>query len=411
LTLRKSASPGAVHPGLLGLIYAAAFVDRALVGAAGGPIKHDLALTDTQFGFASGTAFALLFCLCSLPMGWLADRVNRRRLLALGILFWSAMTIGCGASRTWGQFASARVGVGLGEACLLPAGMSLIVDSVSPARRARAVALFLMGATTGNAAAFIGGGYLLTHGVSWRMLFLGAGSLGLSLAGLVVLGREPARQGQAGGSIRSAVRHILAHPKAYGLLTGAVACCIALTQAQAAWIPQFFSRRFGLANGDAALATGIVFMLAAPSGQWLGGSFIDRLRSKGIGAPPNLVLATCCAASLPLAAIFCTADSFPLSIAAYSLFVFTAFAATPAGLSGWQALTPASNQGFTTALLASAATLAAIGLGPLSIGVLADRWSLGLGLLATILASGTAGCVLGLAGCASFAAAKEVVSQ
>lgn len=392
-------------PGLLALVYALSFVDRALVAVAGGPIKQDLGLSDTQFGLAGGTAFAVLFCLCSLPMGWMADRVNRRRLIALGILLWSAMTIAGGLARSWPQFGLARIGVGLGESCLLPAGMSLIVGTVPPERRARAVALFLIGATAGNALAFLGGGYLLARHVPWRSLFLAAGSLGLPLAALLGLGAEPGREAAPQNSARQALGHLAANAKAFGLLTGAVACSIAVTQTLAIWIPQLLSRRFGLSPGDAAMLAGTVFILSAPAGQWVGGSMIDLLRSKGSGAPANLVLAVCSAACLPLAAVFCTAGSFVASIAAYALFNFIAFAATPAGLSGWQALTPARDQGLTIALLASVVTLAGVGLGPLSVGVLADHWSLGPALLTLILAAGSAGCLLGLYGSAPFASA------
>ena len=397
-------------PGLLALVYALAFVDRALVAVAGGPIKQDLALSDTQFGLAGGTAFAVLFCLCSLPLGWLADRVNRRRLIATGILLWSAMTIACGLAPSWPYFGLARLGVGLGEACLLPAGMSLIVSTVPPDRRARAVALFLIGATAGNALAFLGGGYLLARHVPWRILFLAAGSLGLPLAALLGLGAEPGREAAPKQAARKTLGHLTANARAFGLLTGAVACSIAVTQTPAIWIPQLLSRRFGLSPGDAAMLAGSVFILSAPAGQWFGGSMIDLLRNRGASAPANLVLASCSAACLPLAAIFCTADSPALSVAAYALFTFIAFAATPAGLSGWQALTPARDQGLTVALLASVATLAGVGLGPLGVGVLADRWSLGPALLALILAAGSAGCLLGLYGCAPFASALRRVA-
>ena len=111
---------------------------------AGGPIKADLALTDTQFGLLGGTAFALLFCLGAVPLGWLADRTDRRRLIAIGILAWSAMTALCGLAPDFQTFILARIGVGLGEACLIPAGVSLIRSGIAPERRGRAVALFLI---------------------------------------------------------------------------------------------------------------------------------------------------------------------------------------------------------------------------------------------------------------------------
>ena len=391
-------------PWLLAVTYALAFVDRALVAAAGGPIKAELGLSDAQFGLLGGTAFALLFCLSGIPLGWLADRVRRRALIAAGILLWSAMTALCGLAHGFASFAVARIGVGLGEACLIPAGISLIAGAVPPDRRARAVALFLMGATAGNALALLGGGYLLTQGVSWRALFLGAAALGVPLAAAMLAGKEPVRPA-SGASAAAALAHLLRHRRAYALLTAATACTIGLSQSQAMWCPQLFARRFGLTPGQAAMLSGALFAVSAPLGQWLGGTAIDRLRARDAAGPPHLLLAACCAAALPAAALFCGGGTLFVAVPAYFLLNTFAFGATPAGLSGWQALTPPANQGMTVALLTSAATLGGVGLGPPAVGWLADGWSLAPALLCVIAATGLAGLILGLAGRASFAAA------
>ena len=102
---------------------AVAFVDRALVAVAGAPIKHDLGLSDTQYGLLQGIAFVILFAVARVPLGVLADRLYRRAMTAIGLAFWSAMTAVCGLAGSFGLFFWARVGVGvgLGEACLLPA--------------------------------------------------------------------------------------------------------------------------------------------------------------------------------------------------------------------------------------------------------------------------------------------------
>jgi MFS family permease len=64
------------------LCYLVAFIDRGLVSVAAAPIRHDLALSDTQLGVLMGPAFVAIYCLCSLPAGWLVDRVSRRALIA-----------------------------------------------------------------------------------------------------------------------------------------------------------------------------------------------------------------------------------------------------------------------------------------------------------------------------------------
>src|SRR6202453_5391148 len=126
---------------LLFCSYVAAFIDRGLVSVAGGPIKHDLGLSNTQFGLLNGTAFVALYCVCGIPLGWLADRTERRAVIALGLLVWSAMTAACAMTSSFEGFFLARVGVGLGEACLVAAAISLL-RSVTPRRKiARALAI------------------------------------------------------------------------------------------------------------------------------------------------------------------------------------------------------------------------------------------------------------------------------
>ncbi len=393
------------------------FVDRALVAVAGAPIKHDLHLSDSQFGALQGLAFVALYCLCGIPLGWLADRVSRRNLIAAGLLFWTAMTAVCGLAHSVGVFALGRIGVGLGEACLVPAGMSLLADVVPARRMAGAVAVFLLGSTAGNVVALLLGGQLLTlltpiGGVApWRALFLLACAPGVLMAALMMTIREPARLGVPEASwreLKGALAHLRANARAYGFLTAATACSVTLAQAQAAWIPQFYGRRFGLAPGHSAVLVGWLFLISAPLGQGVGGFVIDRFRARGVAAPSNLILALFCMACLPAAVLFCTATDLRYAAAGYAVFNALVFAATPAGLSGWQALTPSCYRGLTIALLVSAVTLVGVGLGPALVGVLTDQVfhdekALGSSLLVVILAAGAGGASFALIGRRAFA--------
>jgi MFS family permease len=410
---------------LMGCCYAVAFVDRALVNVASTPIKHDMALSDSQFGLLSGTAFGLLFVFCGVPLGWLADRTDRRAMIALAILFWTAMTVVCGLAGSFPVFFAARIGVGFGEACLVPAGMSLLGSIVAPGKMARSVALFLMGSAIGNVTALLGGGYLLTRlsragpiglpllGVlaPWQILFLVTCPAGILVAGLVMLIREPRRDGPVPAGLaplRAAAAHIGAHRRAYGFLTAATCCTVALSQAQAAWMPLFYVRRFGLEPGASAVLVGWMFLVSVPTGQIVGGMLTDRLHARQVPGAPNLVIALCATLALPPAILFCTADRLWISEAAYIVFNFLVAAATPNGLAGLQLLTPRRHQGIASALLVSIASVIGIGIGPAAIGLLTDHvfhdeQALGLSLLAVILAAGLAAPVLALGGRRSFA--------
>lgn len=405
---------------LLFLSYVICFIDRVLVSVAGAPIKHDLGLSDSQFGLLHGMAFVVLYCLCGIPLGWLADRTNRRAMIAMGLLFWSVMTAICGLAGSFAMFFIARIGVGLGEACLLPAGISLLASVTPKEKMAKAVAIFLMGAATGNAIALLAGGYLLEQlshsgpislpgigGIApWQALFLLASMPGVVIAGLVMTIREPARNASAAApwrAIKETVGHLQTHQRAYVLLTAATACTIILAQVQTAWMPLYYVRHFGLSPGHSAMTIGVMFLMSAPTGQWAGGVLIDYLQARGVAAPPNVVQALCSALCIPAAVVLCTAKHIEASAAGYLLFNFLVHAATPAGLTGWQLLTPEKYRGVVTALLVSIVTLIGVGVGPVVVGVLSDHWfhdeqALGASMLVVILLAAVFGCGLALAG-------------
>ncbi len=417
---------------LLALSYAVSFVDRALVAVAGAPIRHEFGLSDTQFGSLHGLAFAAMYCLCGVPFGWLADRVARRGLLAAGLVFWSAMTALCGLATSYPMFFAARIGVGFGEACLVPVAMSMLGNTVARGEMAQAVAIFLMGATLGNSAALIGGGQLLSalgndavraawhlgSAPPWRVLFGVAALPGFVVALLAMMLREPPRDGvdsSAAGArgLRAAALHLRAHGRAYGFLTAATACSVTLSQAQAAWMPLFFVRRFGLAPGDAATTVGLLFLATAPAGQWAGGRALAlMLQRRGVDAPANLLLALTGLLSLPAAACFCFADDRRTCELGYAAFNFIVFSATPAGMTGWQWLTPDRVRGLLVAVLVAAVTLVGVGLGPSAVGLLTDRWfadprALNLALLMLVCAAGLACAAFALAGRRAFARATH----
>ena len=410
---------------LLSLSYAVSFVDRALVAVAGAPIKQAFALSDTQFGLLHGLAFVAMYCLCGIPFGWLADRADRRRILAGGLLFWSVMTAVCGLADSFTLFFLARIGVGLGEACLVPVAMSMLGNAIQREHMARSVTVFLMGATLGNAAALIGGGRLLAWMAdstaweawvaapdAWRVLFVVAAVPGVLLAVLALCMAEPPRtagaQPSAGAGLAAAARHLRSHASAYFFLTAATACSVTLAQAQVAWMPMFFSRRFGFGSGESAMMVGFIFLATAPSGQWVGGRVLTYLQRRGAPAPSNLLLAAAALLCLPAAAVFCLAADADTSRAAYAVFNFLVFSATPAGLTGWQLLTPDRVRGVLIALLVSVVTLVGVGIGPGAVGLLIDRGfgdpqAIHLALLSVIALAALACAATALAGLRSVA--------
>jgi MFS family permease len=125
------------------------------------PIRGDLGISDTQISLLLGTAFAVIYGIAGIPLGYLADRTSRRNLIFAGVSVWSMGTIACGFSHNFAEMFASRIVVGLGEAALSPAAISLISDYFPPSRRGTAVGFFLSGIAMGNGAAIlIGGGVL-----------------------------------------------------------------------------------------------------------------------------------------------------------------------------------------------------------------------------------------------------------
>ena len=113
--------------GVLFLINALNFFDRQIIGAVGEPIRKEFGLSDSALG-ALNTAFTLIYAFVGLPLGRLADRYSRKKILAIGVFFWSLMTAASGFARNFWQIFAMRLGVGVGEATCAPAATSLIGD-------------------------------------------------------------------------------------------------------------------------------------------------------------------------------------------------------------------------------------------------------------------------------------------
>jgi len=118
------------------LAYTLAFIDRVIIAFLVGPIRADFEISDFQFSLISGLAFAVFYATLGIPIARLADTTNRRNIIAVGIGLWSLMTAMCGLAANYWQLFLARLGVGVGEAALSPAAISMIADYFPKEKRA-----------------------------------------------------------------------------------------------------------------------------------------------------------------------------------------------------------------------------------------------------------------------------------
>ncbi|MDQ1241699.1 MAG: transporter, partial [Pseudomonadota bacterium] len=167
------------------------FFDRQIAGALGEPIRIEFGLNDTQLGLLA-TVFTLVYAFVGIPIGRLTDNWSRKRLIALGVTFWSLLTAASGLAWNYTSFMLTRIGVGVGEASCAPASQSLIGDLYPPERRSRAMATFMLGLPLGLFGAYLLAG-IIGEAWGWRVAFFVACVPGLVLAVLALFIREPPR--------------------------------------------------------------------------------------------------------------------------------------------------------------------------------------------------------------------------
>jgi MFS family permease len=167
------------------------FFDRQLPGALGEPIRKEFDLSDTQLG-AVTTAFTLVYAAVGLPIGRLADTWVRTKLITAGVTVWSTLTAVTGLVQSFPMLVAARLGVGIGETTCSPACQSLIGDLFPPAKRSRALGIFMLGLPIGLFLAYVTAGWL-GQAYGWRACFLLAAVPGLIIAVLVFKLPEPPR--------------------------------------------------------------------------------------------------------------------------------------------------------------------------------------------------------------------------
>ncbi len=173
-------NPRAVLCALLA-IHVLAHIDRNMLLGFSPQITRDLALSNAQYGFLVGAVWVLSFGVMAVFMGTLADRFSRTRVMAAGILIWSACTAASGAAQSFEHLVAARFFVASGEAALVPAAVSLLVELFQTERRGGAVGIFFMGIPLGIGLSFLLAG---TLGASegWRDTFYLLGVTGVLIA-------------------------------------------------------------------------------------------------------------------------------------------------------------------------------------------------------------------------------------
>ena len=291
---------------VLFLLNALNFFDRNILGAIVEPLRREWGLRDAQIGWI-GTAFTLLYAVVGLPLGRLADRARRTRLLGGGALLWSAMTAISGLTTSFAGLFAARLGVGVGEAVCAPAATSLIGDLFPSARRGRATAIFMLGLPVGLGLSYAVGG-AVAQAWGWRAAFFVAGLPGLVVGALCLALPEPARGTSEPHPIGAQRRS----ESALALLTQTPTLLWIIVSgalhnfnmyALATFVPALLIRHHGLGVRQAGALSGLMFGVFGGIGLLVGGWVSDRAAARKEGG--RLLVSTCALAlSVPLLVLF-----------------------------------------------------------------------------------------------------------
>ena len=275
------------------------YTDRQVLSLLVDPIRSDLGISDMQMSLLMGTAFALVYGTAGIALGYLADCTSRRNLILAGVVLWSLGTLACGLVHSFTGLFSARIVVGLGEAVLSPASISLISDYFPPARRGTAVGCYLSGIAMGvGASILIGGGVLHAIQVgalagtplaglpAWRLVLLVIGAPGLLWALVILLVREPRRHVAAADSVSASTSasapawHAVARVQVIPIYL-VVAMASLVDNAVGGWAPSLLIRQFGRDPAGVGVQLGLLLTAGFGGGVLAGGWLADRAGARG----------------------------------------------------------------------------------------------------------------------------------
>ncbi len=361
---------------LLTLVSFANYLDRWVLNALAQPLKHEFALSDTEFGLLTGFAFVLLYAFAGVPIAALADRRSKGMVLAACVAAWSVATALCGVTRSYAQLLIARLGVGIGESGCQPIGYALIADYFPSARRATPTGWFLVGNSMGIMAGLWLGGWL-GAAYGWRTAFICVGLPGLLLAAVLALFMRRMRQGApaaervgpAPGLAAGAAT--LLRNRTYRWVLAANGVYSMLSFGPAAWLTAFFMRSHGLPLPSAGKGAGLAIGFGMAAGMLGGGVAADRLARRSDSAPQVFCMAAALASAIIYLAVLSVSDV-RWAFAAAFLASGVGALGSPANVATVQSLCDPKLRAIGAALATSTISLLGVGLSPLLVGMLSD---------------------------------------
>ncbi|HEX3577737.1 MAG TPA: MFS transporter [Thermoanaerobaculia bacterium] len=370
------------------------FVDRMLIASLAPLLIKDLGLTRAQIGLLAGFGFVFFYTFVGLFLGVAADRFKRFPLIGIGLALWSAMTALSGWARSFLQLALPRIFVGVGEATLTPAALSMLGDAFPRRRLGLAIGVYYSGIPLGLAVALISSSFIAPR-FGWRVAFFALGIIGLLATVLLFVLREPARRKSTAvrgvpeprPSVRELLRDLgralVERPALVFALAGGSLLCYGSGAALhgVTWLVE----ERGFRYADAAFRSGVVAVFAGFLGNLAGGAFSDFCAKRfPAGRLWSLAIMTAFF-TIPAWLFYSVVPGGPLF---YVCWFFTS-----AGTTAWfgplfstfQELSPVRARSTMVAFALLVLNLLGVGPGPLITGMIGDRSGLSFGLLVSLV--------------------------
>ena len=400
---------------ILLIAYMFAYVDRAILTVLVEPIQRDFHINDTQIGLLHGFAFVIFYASLGVPLGYIADRFSRKKLIVVSIALWSLATASGAMTKSFGGLFASRIAVGIGEAGLSPASYSMIADNFAPAKRSLATGIYTIAIYLGGGMAILIGGALVAIigpaptvvvpvlGTirAWQLLFLMVGLPGLIVSAIALTLREPARHAVSdevpGQTLGSKLAEVLSHIKSlrrlylchfFGFAFLGVSFNVVLL-----WARPYLSRSFGMGRSDAAMLVGTLMIVFATAGIICGSLLADRWQARGkVDATVRVGLLASSMILIPLIAYPMMSSVFSVGMCLALLLFCGAFSfgAAPPAL---HLVTPNRMRAIASGLYLMVNNLVALTVGPTLTGALTDyvfHDPRQIGLASSIVGAGSA---------------------
>ncbi len=365
------------------VVYTLNFLDRQFLSVLAEPVKTSLHLSDTQMGALTGPVFALFYTVIGIPVGMLADRFNRVRIVSVASALWSLFTAACGFATSFLTLAIPRMGVGIGEAGGAPPSYSIVSDYFPPRQRGTALAVFSLGVPLGSMFGAMSGGFIAAH-FGWQAAFKALGVVGLLISPIFFFTVKEPKRGHYDtvaidgeppiGPVNpfSAIVVFLTRPMLW--LTAVSAGLSAFVgYGMLNWIPALLIRDKGMTLSEIGLYYALSSGLTMALGTWASGYIVDKLGPKYPRAYA-MVPGVSILLSLPFLFMAVHAPSWPMALlwlVGPSILNITylapALAVIQNAVPGYQRVTAG-------ALLLFLLNLIGLGGGPLFVGFMSDHF-------------------------------------